>query len=113
MRRVVGDETLGKFYDVKEGYPVLDRDGTGSQSRHTSEEAANPGRAKGDREMNEQGKGRMKEKEERVQEKATPLSEVRDRWSWVESTVWTERMLEALENGIKGVKETKWFSLHR
>jgi len=61
--------------------------------------------------MNEQGKDRVKEKEETVQETAKPLSEIRDRWSWVESTVWTERMLEALENGIKGVKETKWFSL--
>jgi RNA-directed DNA polymerase len=31
-----------------------------------------------------------------------------DRWSWVERTVWTERMLEALENGVKG---GVWFSL--
>jgi RNA-directed DNA polymerase len=31
-----------------------------------------------------------------------------DRWSWVERTVWTERMLEALENGMKG---GVWFSL--
>jgi RNA-directed DNA polymerase len=29
-------------------------------------------------------------------------------WSWVEATVWTERMLSALENGVKG---GKWFSL--
>lgn len=31
-----------------------------------------------------------------------------DRWSWVERTVWTERMLEALEKGVKG---GVWFSL--
>ena len=31
-----------------------------------------------------------------------------DRWWWVEPTVWTERMLSALENGVKG---GKWFSL--
>jgi RNA-directed DNA polymerase len=31
-----------------------------------------------------------------------------DRWSWVEPLVWTERMLEALEYGIKG---GKWYSL--
>jgi len=31
-----------------------------------------------------------------------------ERWSWVERTVWTERMLEALENGVKG---GVWFSL--
>lgn len=29
-------------------------------------------------------------------------------WSWVEAEVWTERMLTALENGVKG---GKWFSL--
>lgn len=32
---------------------------------------------------------------------------VRD-WSWVESSIWTERMLAALDNGVKG---GKWFSL--
>ena len=31
-----------------------------------------------------------------------------NRWSWTESTVWTDRMLTALENGVKG---GKWFSL--
>ncbi len=30
------------------------------------------------------------------------------RWLWVEPTVWTERMLTALEQGVKG---GKWFSL--
>ena len=29
-------------------------------------------------------------------------------WRWVEATIWTERMLAALENGVKG---SKWFSL--
>ena len=29
-------------------------------------------------------------------------------WSWVEASVWTERMLSALDNGVKG---GKWFSL--
>jgi len=32
----------------------------------------------------------------------------RDRWSWTEATVWTERMLTALETGVKG---GVWFSL--
>jgi len=32
----------------------------------------------------------------------------RDMWSWVERSVWTERMLEALEKGVKG---GVWFSL--
>ena len=30
------------------------------------------------------------------------------RWSWVERRVWTDRMLTALESGVKG---GKWFSL--
>jgi RNA-directed DNA polymerase len=34
--------------------------------------------------------------------------EIRSRWSWVESSVWTERMLEALEMGVRG---GKWHSL--
>jgi RNA-directed DNA polymerase len=34
--------------------------------------------------------------------------EIRARWAWVEATVWTERMLTALEEGVKG---GKWFSL--
>ena len=29
-------------------------------------------------------------------------------WSWVEASVWTERMVSALENGVKG---GRWFSL--
>ena len=34
--------------------------------------------------------------------------EARPGWEWVERTVWTERMLEALERGVKG---GVWFSL--
>lgn len=34
--------------------------------------------------------------------------EARSRWSWVERSVWTDRMLAALETGVKG---GKWFSL--
>ena len=30
------------------------------------------------------------------------------RWAWVEASVWTERMLAALDNGVQG---GKWFSL--
>jgi len=33
---------------------------------------------------------------------------LRQRWSWVEPKVWTERMLEALERGVKG---GRWFAL--
>ena len=43
-----------------------------------------------------------------VSEWAKQAGEIRDRWSWVEPSVWTERMLTALEEGVQG---GKWFSL--
>src|SRR5258707_89653 len=39
---------------------------------------------------------------------ATRAGEIHLRWGWVEPTVWTERMLRALEQGGQG---GKWFSL--
>ncbi len=39
---------------------------------------------------------------------ATQAGEVRARWAWTEPAIWTERMLTALEQGVKG---GKWFSL--
>lgn len=39
---------------------------------------------------------------------AKQAGEVRARWAWAEPCVWTERMLTALEVGVKG---GKWFSL--
>jgi RNA-directed DNA polymerase len=38
----------------------------------------------------------------------TPLDPTPSRWAWVESSVWTERMLAALDTGVKG---GMWFSL--
>lgn len=32
----------------------------------------------------------------------------KDRWNWVERAIWTDQMLMALENGVKG---NQWFSL--
>jgi RNA-directed DNA polymerase len=44
-----------------------------------------------------------------VPEKATQGAETQRRdWSWVEATVWNERLLAALGNGVRG---GKWFSL--
>jgi RNA-directed DNA polymerase len=48
------------------------------------------------------------EQPEAVPARATRAGEILLRWGWVESTVWTERMLTALEHGVKG---GKWFSL--
>ena len=52
-----------------------------------------------------------REKEDKpaaVSEETKQAGEIRARWAWVEPSVWTERMLTALEEGIKG---GKWFSL--
>lgn len=43
-----------------------------------------------------------------VPEKATQDSLGRPDWAWLDRNVWTERMLAALGNGVKG---GKWFSL--
>ncbi len=36
--------------------------------------------------------------------------EIYGHWPWVERSVWSERMLQALEDGVKG---GKWFSLKK
>jgi RNA-directed DNA polymerase len=51
---------------------------------------------------------RMEERPAAVPEKAKQAGEVQDRWSWVEPAVWTEAMLAALDEGVKG---GKWFAL--
>lgn len=52
--------------------------------------------------------GTTEKKPAEVPERAKQAGEIRDRWDWVEPSVWTERMLTALEQGVKG---GKWFSL--
>lgn len=49
-----------------------------------------------------------KDEQPRAVRKLERGGEIRARWSWVEPSVWTERMLEALEEGVKG---GKWHSL--
>ena len=43
-----------------------------------------------------------------VPEGAKRTGDARGRWPWVEPSVWTERMLTALEQGVRG---GRWFSL--
>jgi len=43
-----------------------------------------------------------------VPARATHVGDVRARWAWTEPGVWTDRMLAALEEGVKG---GVWFSL--
>lgn len=43
-----------------------------------------------------------------VPKPATQGGDIRERWLWVEPEIWTDRMLTALEEGVKGAV---WFSL--
>ena len=43
-----------------------------------------------------------------VPTRAIQAGDIQGRWSWVEPSVWTERMLTALEEGVKG---GTWYSL--
>jgi RNA-directed DNA polymerase len=43
-----------------------------------------------------------------VPEKAKQTESAPNQWAWVDRAIWTERMLAALGNGVKG---NKWFSL--
>jgi RNA-directed DNA polymerase len=43
-----------------------------------------------------------------VSEKAKQTESAPTEWAWVDRAIWTERMLAALGNGVKG---SKWFSL--
>ena len=52
--------------------------------------------------------GQTEGKPAAVLEVAKQAGEIRARWAWVEPSVWTERMLTALEQGVKG---GVWFSL--
>src|SRR2546421_10379515 len=51
--------------------------------------------------------GMRHERASGVSERATQGAEARD-WTWVEASVWTDRMVSALVNGVKG---GRWFSL--
>lgn len=53
-------------------------------------------------------KDRLRESKPALVSETKQVGEVRARWAWAEPGIWTERMLTALENGVKG---GKWFSL--
>lgn len=50
----------------------------------------------------------MEERPAVVSDMTKQAGELRSKWAWVEPSVWTERMLAALDKGVKG---GKWFSL--
>jgi RNA-directed DNA polymerase len=79
-----------------------------SQSTHSSEEAGKPVWSEGVQEGGDAMTKPTENKPETVPERAIRDGDILLRWSWVELRVWTERMLTALEEGVKG---GKWFSL--
>jgi hypothetical protein len=44
----------------------------------------------------------IQEKSAIVPARAKQAGEIRGRWSWTEGSVWTDRMLQALETGVRG-----------
>ena len=51
----------------------------------------------------------MEEKLMSVSKETKQVREVPDRWLWTEPSIWTERMLFALERGVKGDKSIVYF----
>jgi hypothetical protein len=79
-----------------------------SQSTRSSEETGKPEWSKGVQEGGDAMTEPTENKPEAVPERATRDGEILLRWGWVEPRVWTERMLTALQSGVKG---GRWFSL--
>src|SRR6266498_2848451 len=115
---VVGDGTTRRGGAVSRETCAESGERRRSQSLHSTE-AAKAARGAESKTVPREGRqegGRvsftMKQGESRapaVPERATQGAETHGRdWSWVEASVWTERMLAALENGVKG---GQWFSL--
>lgn len=90
--------------------PVRNRraDRTGVRASIVAKKSRNGDGAKGTQEGGYVTATTTERKPAEVPEKAKQAGEIRDQWDWTEPSVWTERMLTALEKGVKG---GKWFSL--
>src|SRR5882724_8068253 len=115
---VGGDGTTGRGGEVSGETCAVGGERRRSQSLHSTEavKAARGAESKAaPREGRQEGggvsfTGKQSESEApAVLKLATQGADTQGRdWSWVEASVWTERMLAALENGVKG---GQWFSL--
>jgi hypothetical protein len=115
---VVGDGTTGRCGEVSGETCAVGGERRRSQSLHGTEaaKAARSAESKAaPRDGRQEGGGvSFTTKQSESQAPAVPVRATqgaqthgRD-WWWVEASVWNERMLAALENGVKG---GKWFSL--
>ena len=102
-------ETWTTFKTV---FNVPEKDGKSrpsrSQSTHGSEEAGQLRGSEGVQEGGDAMSDAAEQKPEAVPQGATRAGAALLRWGWVEPTVWTERMLTALEQGVQG---GRWYSL--
>lgn len=96
--------------DSRKGTDRYEEPPVRSQSVHSSEES---GQLRGSEGTQEDGCAMNRSNEQQPSEvprnsEAKHEVEIRLRWSWTEHSVWTTRMLTALEQGVRG---NCWFSL--
>ena len=83
--------------------PQRQRAGRSAESKTAPRDGRQEGRSVSETEWQSESEAPV------VPDKARQGAETQGRdWTWVEATVWSERMLAALGNGVKG---GKWFSL--
>jgi len=115
---VVGDGTAGRW-SAGSGETCPGRDGVhagdppknrraGVRASIVAKKPGNTGGAKGRRKVEGVTEGCAQQSPPAVTARSTQGGEIRARWAWVEESVWTERMLTALETAVKG---GVWFSL--
>ncbi len=113
---MVGDGMVVKVEYAKQGDLPGRRDGVHemkrwsgrSQRAHSSDETGQRLWSEGAQEGGHGMTRRTENASAIVPEGATQAGETVRKWDWVEPSVWTDRMLAALEHGVKG---GKWFSL--
>jgi RNA-directed DNA polymerase len=81
---------------------------TGVRASVVAKKGLNRLGAKGTQEGGDVTTKQMEGKPAAVPQLAKQAGDIRARWAWTEPSVWTERMLTALEVGVKG---SKWYSL--
>lgn len=79
-----------------------------SQSAHSSDEAPERVWSEGAQEEESVRDALQTLHPATVSERTSPAGAVRARWTWTAPEVWTERMLTALERGVRG---GQWFTL--
>lgn len=105
---MVGDGMVGKAERVKRGDLYGGESRAGVRAPIVAMKRGNARGAKGGQEGGSVKDGQPESSSAAVSARTNPAGEVRARWPWTEPSVWTERMLTALETGVKG---GRWYSL--